>query len=90
MQQPTVAHIIKTNERVILELLDAEWYDTATPYQGCLRALKELYALAATTELMITSDGVTYLIQNQAEFMRWVAEIFERDQRLGFTRIGTI
>lgn len=89
MQQPTVAHIIKTNERVILELLDAEWYDTATPYQGCLRALQELYALAATTELMITSDGVTYLIQNQAEFMRWVAEIFERDQRLGFTRIGT-
>ena len=89
MQQPTVAHIIKANEQVILELLDVEWYDTATPYKGCLRALAALYTMAATTELVITSDGVTYQIQDQAEFLRWVAEIFERGQHLGFTRIGT-
>lgn len=89
MLPPTVTHIIQANERVILELLDAEWYDTATPYQGCLRALKELYALAATTEFVITSHGVTHHIQDQAEFLCWVAEIFERGQQLGFTRIGT-
>lgn len=88
MEQPTVRHRIYADGQLILELLDAEWYDTATPYVGCLRDLRTLYARVVTTPLLIESDGNRYHVRNQQALLQWVAVVFERGRPLGFTRIG--
>lgn len=88
MAQPTVRHRIYADGLLILELLAAEWYDTATPYMGCLRDLRTLYAQVATTPLVIESNGARYQLRNQQELLQWIAEVFEGGRPLGFTRIG--
>ena len=79
-------HIVTVNGVVHSELLDVEWYDTATPYLGCVRELQRLCDLAAATPFEIVSYGQSHKIANQRDFLHWVAEVFERGLAFGFSK----
>ncbi|MFN8441415.1 MAG: hypothetical protein U0175_11620 [Caldilineaceae bacterium] len=82
----TVQHVILLDGTKIHEFLDAAWYDTATPYRGCLRELQRLYDLTASHSLEIVSYGKSYKIATQADFRHWVAEVFEQGGNFGFAK----
>ena len=82
----TVQHIILQDGAKIHEFLDVAWYDTATPYQGCVRELQRLYELTAGNSLEIVSYGKSYKIANQIDFRHWVVEIFEQGGNFGFAK----
>lgn len=70
-------HQVFARGRLIKSFTYSYWYDTATPYQWCVRELKALKQKVTDNEaLTITSMGITYLISNELEFYNWVANIF--------------
>ena len=82
----SIDHLVFLDGAKIHEFLDVAWYDTATPYQGCMRELQRLYELTANHSLEIVSHGKSYKIANQADFRRWVAEVFEHNGNFGFAK----
>ncbi len=86
-QPAQIAHVILVNDSLFLELLDAEWYDKPTAALWCADKLKELHKLASTATITITSHGQTHIIDNQAEFCRWISEVFQPGYTHGFARM---
>ncbi len=57
--------------------LHSNWYDTATPYQYCVKELKEIRdSIAGGQKLKFESYGKTHFISTQDEFKNWIENVF--------------
>ena len=55
----------------------SNWYDTATPYQYCVRELKEIKNIIKSGQkLKIESYGNVHLISTLDEFKNWIENVF--------------
>lgn len=82
----TVRHVIAANDAILHTFLDVDWYDHAAAYRDCVRRLRSLFHALPEQPLTIASNGVVHNIATQAEFVEWVATVFERDNDYGFAR----
>lgn len=57
--------------------LNSNWYDTATPYQFCIKELLEIKkAVESGKKIKIESNNKIYQITNLAEFETWIKKVF--------------
>jgi hypothetical protein len=57
--------------------LNSNWYDTATPYQFCIKELLEIKSIIANGKMIkIDSNNKIYVISNLDEFQTWIKKVF--------------
>ncbi|MBT33911.1 MAG: hypothetical protein CMO01_29970 [Thalassobius sp.] len=71
-----IEHEVFLKNELIQTFANSYWYDTANPYFGCLKNLKDLKNKLQDYPLYIRSFGEGYLINNEAEFLDWVQHVF--------------
>ncbi|MCZ4242541.1 hypothetical protein [Pedobacter punctiformis] len=72
-----IEHNVYINQELKQSFLNSNWYDTASPYQWCINALKNLKdEIDLSKRVEIISNGVTYKIINNADFKNWIEQVF--------------
>lgn len=57
--------------------LNSNWYDTATPYQWCIKELLEIKRyIAEGKTIKIDSNNNIQIITNLDEFKTWIEKVF--------------
>lgn len=65
------------NGGVFKTFLNSNWYDTASPYQFCIKELLEIKdAISNGKIIKIDSNSTVYLISNLNDFQTWIKKVF--------------
>lgn len=85
-QNAGIVHHVFISNQTAMKFLAVEWYDKPMSFLDCLKWLKELKEISASTDIAIESFGVVYNITSPIEFCQWLKEVFEGNVAHGFFR----
>ena len=71
-------HRIFIGDKLIQSFRESCWYDTATPFQWCLKEHKKIVdRIHSGVQIKIISIDTEYLISDKKEYYMWLKNIFK-------------